>query len=203
MRVPPALLAFALVGALSVSARADVDERGGITVGFGFAMGSFEIGDLHAFQAPAAHFDLGFRVRRWRLAAEADTGIWSATPESDTRDGGVSRVGMALRYAWMDRGYATNNDRPSAQFRIFAEIGVGRQHIATDQMELGRNDLMLGVGTTPEMKLGPVLFGATFGLRMLISRAPATTIARGACTNCGDHSLDVALLSTLTVNLGH
>ncbi len=202
MRSRHAVFALLLVGALAPTAAADGGT--GITVTTAFMMGSFKVADTHGFQAPGAHVDLGFRVRRWRLAAEIETGLWSEphTMTEEYTSGGFSRLGMALQWAWKDLEIPLREGRPSGHFRGFVEVGLGRQHIGTDLGEVSRNDVMLGLGMSPDLRIGKVLFGATFDVRMLISRAPTTTIARGATIN-SDPSLDVALLYVFGMRFGH
>lgn len=190
-----ALLALIVVGALAPPAAAD-DEDAAITVTTSFALGSMKIGDAHTYQAPGSFFDLGFRVRRWRLAAEAQTGMWSEVTGGEDNDnsGGFTRLGMALRFNWRDLEMSPAG-RPHMNFRGFVEVGLGRQYLDGPGFDLSRNDIMLGVGVAPEFKFkGRFRFGATFGIRMLVSRAPVTTIARGSCASCSDPGHDLALL---------
>lgn len=201
------LLAIVLVGALAPPASAgsdDSSERANISVSTAFVMGSFKIADNHGFQAPGGHFDLGFRVRRWRLAAEAQLGLWSK-PDDDPstyHGGGMRRLGMALQWSFKELLVPPHSGRPKAsRFHGYVELGLGRHSVETDLLSVARNDLMLGIGIAPELRLGPALLGGTFGVRMLISRAPTTTIARGATAS--DPSLDVAMLYVFGLRFGH
>ncbi len=196
------LLALALVATLASTASADGGT--GITVTTSFMMGSFKVADTHGFQAPGAHVDLGFRVRRWRLAAEAQTGLWSEPhePSEMYRSGGFTRLGMALQWAWKDLEIPLREGRPDGHFRGFVEVGLGRQHVDGAIGEISRNDVMFGVGMSPDLRIGKVLFGASFGVRMLIARAPTMTIARGASSS-SEPSLDVALLYVFGLRFGH
>ncbi len=197
------LFALALVATLASTASADGGT--GITVTTSFMMGSFKVADTHGFQAPGAHVDLGFRVRRWRLAAELETGMWSEPHESIAEaylSGGFTRLGMALQWAWKDLEIPLREGRPDGHFRAFVEVGLGRQHVDGDLGEISRNDVMLGVGMSPDLRIGKVLIGASFGVRMLIARAPTTTLARGAPSS-SDPSLDVALLYVFGLRFGH
>lgn len=198
-----ALLALAVVGALAPAAAADDDPRSNITLTTAFAMGSFEIGDVHGFQAPGGHFDLGFRVRRWRLAAEAGFGLWSNPQAVEPSErGSFRRLGMALQWSFKDLLVPANASRPkTSHFHGYLEVGVGRQHVDGDLGSFGRNDVMLGLGISPELRLGPAVLGGDFGVRVLISRAPVTTIARGEIAT--SPSLDVALLYVFGLRFGH
>lgn len=205
------LLTLVTVGALAAPAAAD--EGTGITVSTQFQLGSVKLGDMHGLLAPGGHFDLGFRVRRWRLAAELDTGLWSeAHPAGETMylSGGFTRAGMALQWDWKDLEMRSGDNKP-VHFRGYVEVGLGRQvidrHVRTPAGEVAlgevaRNDIMLGIGMAPELRLGPALFGASFGVRMLIARAPQTTLARGGDAS-SERSLDVALLYVFGLRFGH
>lgn len=198
-----ALLAVAVVGALASAAAAE-DDTSNITMTTAFAMGSFKVADTHGFAAPGGHFDLGFRVRRWRLAAEAEFGPWFDNDKSGdvSRGGSFGRLGMALQWSFKDLLVPPNDNRPkAAHFIGYVEAGLGRQHVDGDFGTFGRNDVMLGMGMTPELRLGPAVFGADFGVRVLISRAPVTTIARGSSSS--EPGLDVALLYVLGLRFGH
>ncbi|MFN0247472.1 MAG: hypothetical protein ACKV2T_11350 [Kofleriaceae bacterium] len=195
------LLALATVGALAAPATADGGT--GITVTTSFMSGSLQIGDSHGMQVPGMHFDLGFRVRRWRLAAELEHGVWSESRDnaSPAHTGGFTRLGMALQWAWRDLELPVREGKPSGHFRGFAEVGLGQQRVETDVFDIARNDVMLGVGVSADVKLRKVLFGAVFGVRMLISREPQTAIARGMSSS--NRSLDVALLYVFGLRFGH
>lgn len=202
MRSPA--LALVIIGALASPAAAEYDEHSNITLTTAFVMGSFKVADTHGFEAPGGHFDLGFRVRRWRLAAEAEFGLWSRPDDDPTADasGGFRRLGMALQWSFKDLLVPANTNRPSpSHFHGYLEVGLGRQHVDSDLGSFGRNDVMLGLGMAPELRLGPAILGADFGVRVLISRAPTTTIARGTTTN--EPSLDVALLYVFGLRFGH
>ena len=204
------LLALAVIGALAPAAAADDDEpeyvdHGAISVSTSGMFGSFKVADVHAFEAPGMHFDLGFRVRRWRLAAELETGLFNQPHEEMESfvSGGFTRAGVALRWAFKDLYRKGTQDRPSVHFRGYVEAGLGRQHVATTDLDFGRNDIMLGLGMAPEIHAGWLLFGASFGVRMLISRAPATTIERSVGSSSSDRPLDVSLLYIFGFTFGH
>jgi hypothetical protein len=202
------LLALAVVGALAPIAVADdaYVDHGSISLSSNFNFGSFKVADVHYLAAPGGQFDLGFRVRRWRLAAELATG--NLTQPSDDLEphasGSFTRAGVAVRWAFKDLFVQGTDNRPSVSFRGFVEAGLGRQHVQTDTLDFGRNDIMLGLGTAPEIHAGRwLLFGATFGARMLISRAPSTSIARTTTTSSPDRPIDIALLFVFGFTFGH
>lgn len=198
MRVSLAVLILACNAATAAA------DDGGITVTTSFVMGSLEVGHTHGMLAPAGHLDLGFRVRRWRLAAEAQSGLWSEPHEPDVpyTSGRLTRVGMALQWTWKDLALPRRTGKPDATFRGFVEVGLGRQHVETELGEVSRNDVMLGLGMSPELKFGNILFGATFGVRLVVARAPTTTIARGESTMTSQPALDTALLYVFGVRFG-
>jgi hypothetical protein len=195
------LLVLATLGALATPATAD--DGTGITATTSFMMGSFQIADSHGMQVPGGHFDLGFRVRRWRLAAELERGLWSiAREESAPYHGGAfTRLGVAIQWAWKELELPERVGKPTGRFRGFVEVGLGRHHVETDHLEVTRNDAMLGLGMSADLKLGKVLLGGVFGVRMLISREPQTTIARGMSSR--DRELDLALLYVFGFRFGH
>jgi hypothetical protein len=192
-----------LATVLTLAAPASADSGTGITATTSFMLGSFQIGDSHGFQAPGGHFDVGFRVRRWRLAAELDRGLWSEPRASMSPDhsGGFSRLGMSLQWAWKELERPAREHKPDVRFRGFVELGLGRQHVTTPLIDIARNDMMVGLGVSTDMAFGKALFGAVFGVRMLISREPQTTIARGMSQS--DRSFDLALLYVFGLRFGH
>lgn len=207
-RLLVASLVLATAGAPTPAAAAD-DEPGSITATTNFVLGAVSVGAVHGFLAPGGHFDVGFRVRRWRLAAEAQTGLWTtpAAPGEPSVSGSFRRVGMALRWTWKELVIERGARRPAARFRGYVEAGLGREHARMPGVSIARGDVMLGFGVAPEVHLGRVLFGATFGIRALISRAPDDeVIARGTCAACTpsgrDGGHDLALLYTMGFTFG-
>lgn len=205
MRLLAAAVVLAAAGPPTPAAAAPADEPGSITATTNFTLGAVSVGDVHGFLAPGGHFDLGFRVRRWRLAAEAQTGLWSIErpPEAPYQGGSFGRYGMALRYAWKELGYEKAGHRPAVRFRSYVELGVGRQRVRTDHASVARGDVMLGFGVAPEIRFGRGSFGASFGIRALVARAPdIDVIARGACSACGPAGYDLALLYMMGITFG-
>ncbi|MDQ3369565.1 MAG: hypothetical protein M3680_29405 [Myxococcota bacterium] len=213
--MPPAprSLVLALIGVLlpvaaPTVAAADDDDPGSITTTLAFAVGSSSVGATDGVIAPGGHFDVGFRVRRWRLAAELDTALWSTQglPDDVSESGSFVRGGVALRWHVMDEVTRKREHRPSAAYRIYVEGGVGRQRVQAPGLDVARGDVMLGLGVAPEIALGSVLFGATFGLRVLIAHAPdapGDRIARSTCTDCTAGARhDVTLLYVLGITVG-
>lgn len=186
-RPVPALLAL-LVGlaALPVAADASDDPPGSITATVNFELGSSAAGGKAGFLAPGGHFDVGFRVRRWRLAAELDAALWSNQVASDAlpESGSFRRGGMALRWTALEMTTPAGEFHPGAAYRIFVEGGIGHQRIEAPGVAVGRNDVMIGLGIAPELSFGRVLFGTNFGVRALISSEPGDALARSSCTDC-------------------
>ncbi len=199
MRTLPALAALAMVGGLGIPTAAADDSPGSITATVNFALGSSAVGDSPGFLAPGGHFDLGFRVRRWRLAAELDTALWSKLRQPDDLpvSGSFVRAGVALRWSLLEMLAHARGERPAVAYRIYVEAGLGRQRIEVPGIALSRNDVMIGLGVSPEISFGRALFGANFGMRVVIANAPEDQIARTACMTCsptGHH--DLTLLYT-------
>jgi len=203
--LPPAGLALVVLGLLADPAAADDTDQGGITAAINFALGSAQVDDAHGFIAPGGHFDLGFRVRKLRLAAELETGLWSnqSVPQDEPHTGSFRRFGVALRWNVLDLAIEKREHRPASNFRGYVEGGAGRQHIDAPGLAVSRYDVMLGMGVSPEIKLGPMLFGANFGIRIMISNAPNDSIARGVCSSCtASAGHDIALLYVLGFVVG-
>ena len=186
MRFRPLSVALLTLGALASPAAAEGEGRGSITTTVDFALGSSSAGDALGMLAPGGHFDLGFRVRRWRLAAELDTALWSnpAAPKDHPESGSFTRGGVALRWNLMDLASPAGDQRPGAAYRIYVEGGLGRQRVHAPGITVARGDVMLGLGVAPELAFGRALFGANFGVRALISEAVDDQIARTVCEAC-------------------
>lgn len=205
--LPRLALAFALA-APATPALAD-DEYGAITATVDFMMGSAPVGDRHGFVAPGGHLDVGFGVRRWRLAAELDTGLWTEPTEGAddavmSRSGSFRRYGMALRFRLKERELG-GSGRPRAALGMYVEAGLGRQRVALPEPEAAvvtRGDLVLGLGT--ELVIGTrKRFGANFGVRTVIAREPEPgAAALGACAACGRRGHDVAFLYVFGFRFG-
>ncbi len=204
MRSSPVVAALVLAGVVAPAAASD-DERGSITATANFALGSSAVGDAPGVLAPGGHFDVGFRVRRWRLAAEVDTALWSnpKAPDDRPESGSFLRGGIALRWSALEMTTRPREGRPGGAYRIYLEGGIGRQRIDAPGLALGRNDVMLGLGIAPELSFGRVLFGANFGLRVLIANAPDDQLARSVCADCrGTRRHDLTLLYVFGFTFG-
>ena len=183
------------------------DEHGAITGTANFMMSAAPVGDRHGLLAPGGHLDVGFGVRRWRLAAETDLGLWSEPTEADTepasRSGSFRRLGMALRLRMKERRFG-GEGRPRAALGIYLETGLGQQRIALPEptTTVTRSDVMLGLGT--DLIIGSrARFGGNFGVRALISREPEPEVEpRGLCARCGRRGYDVAFLYTFGFRFG-
>jgi hypothetical protein len=171
-----------------------------------FSIGAIDAGARDGF-SPGGHFDVGATFQKFRLAAELDAGLWSDedAPTDQPESGSYRRVGGALRYYFMD--FDVGNRRTESLLRLYVEGGIGRQSIDAPSVELARPDLMIGFGMQQQARLGAATLGGMFGLRVLVSGAPAPHVVNVACKGAtcdppGYRRHDLAVFFTMGFAVG-
>jgi len=178
-------------------------ERLVVTSTMTFSLGSIDAGPHDGF-SPGGHFDLGVTFKDLRLAAELDAGLWSDedAPDDMPESGGYTRVGGAMRYYFTDLNVGNERNKQSL-LRLYVEAGIGRQMIDTPSFEIDRPDLALGFGMQQQARLGKVTLGGQFGVRVLVSEAPAPSlVCRGACEAPAYRRHDLAMFFTMGFAVG-
>lgn len=159
---------------LAATARADSDALDGrwrLENSFGFRTGSFLVNNIDMAKVEG-HVMLG--VRRGRWSPYVEYGLLELGMSDDVVARGVlgqrsngllHRFGTNLRYAY------GRHTLGRTSFEIFADAGIGVQHLRWDAGGTWtRPDVSLGVGTTTWTAGESKHFGTTLGLRVLLAR---------------------------------
>lgn len=170
----------------------DLYGRWRLSAGVGIRFGSFRINGAGTGTAIPFHLDLGLRKNRLFFFGSYDVlnvdigpsstaGIaprGTSATDSGAGSGLVQRIGANARYAV---GRVGERD---GGFDVWAEAGVGMQHLAWDAGGVwNRHDVALGIGGTM-LGLGRHSHGGfSIGLRVLL--APRADVPTGAPAACG------------------
>ena len=162
------VLLFLLLAA-TTPARAD-DTRWRFDNMLGFRSGSFRVNNIDMGEFQGA-LGLGFRKGRWATFGEYSFAELQISEETQQRgivgpsSGVVHRFGPNVRYSYMRFG----SDHMSSD--VFAELGVGLQHIRWDRGgHWTRPDVSLGLGTTTMFSGARKHWGVTIAMRLAFSR---------------------------------
>ena len=185
-----------------------VAERLVVTGTAAFSIGAIDVGSHDGF-SPGGHFDVGATFHRFRLAAELDAGLWANedAPDDMPESGSYRRLGGALRYYFADLDVSKKCGNDESLLRLYVEGGIGRQSIDAPSIEVSRPDLMLGFGMQQQAQIGSVTLGGHFGLRVLVSEAPAPNVVSATCKGAtcdppGYRRHDLALFFTMGFAIG-
>ena len=169
-----------------------------------FSIGSIDAGTHDGF-SPGGHFDVGIGFWKLRFAGELDAGLWANedAPDDMPESGSFHRGGAALRFYFMDLDVGPRDEPGKSLLRLYTEAGLGKQTIDAPSYFISRNDVMLGFGMQQEAHFSKVTLGGTFGIRVLLSEAPAPGInCRGMCPTPMHRKHDIAMFFTMGLAFG-
>jgi hypothetical protein len=178
------LVSLVLLSATTVHADEALDTRWRLENSLGMRGGSFLVNSIDMAKLQG-FMNLGIRRERWNLFGEyslMELGI----DQKDVAARGIvgSTTGLAHRFGTNVRYAYGRSARRGISGEIYAEAGVGVQHMRWDQGGYWtRPDILLGVGTTTWGATTRKHFGTTLGLRVLLS--PRSDVPDNAPVACG------------------